>query len=223
MTATMAKRVFGYLRCSTDEQATNGHGLDAQRAAIQSEADRRGWTVEWITDDGYSAKNLERPGIARVLEALHAPAHRRKVDGLVVARLDRLTRSLLDFAGLMERARREKWAMVALDLGVDTSTSQGELMANVLASFAQFERRLIGQRTREGLAAARAKGVRLGNPDRIKDRTPEEIRQRILKRRARGISYGDIAAELDAHGIPTPFGGVRWYASSVRAVALRAA
>jgi hypothetical protein len=83
--------------------------------------------------------------------------------------------------------------MVALDLGVDTSTSQGELMANVLASFAQFERRLIGQGTREGLAAARAKGVRLGNPNRIKGRTPEAIRQRILKRHARGVSYHDIA------------------------------
>jgi DNA invertase Pin-like site-specific DNA recombinase len=139
----------------------------------------------------------------------------------MVAKLDRLTRSMLDFATLMAAAQRERWALVALDLGVDTSTPSGEMMANVLASFAQFERRLIGQRTREGLAAARAKGVRLGNP-RLQ-RTPDSVRRRILALRAEGVSFHAIADELNRRRVPTAQGGRRWYAMSVRAVTLRAA
>jgi DNA invertase Pin-like site-specific DNA recombinase len=85
----------------------------------------------------------------------------------VVAKLDRLSRSLLDFANLMAAARTEGWALVALDLGVDMTTPAGEMIANVLASLAQFERRLIGQRKREGLAAKRSAGVRLARPRNI--------------------------------------------------------
>lgn len=83
---------------------------------------------------------------------------------LVVSKLDRLSRSLVQFAELMERSRRKGWSLVALDLGVDTSTPAGEMMASVLASFAQYERRLIGQRTRDALAVKREQGVRLGRP-----------------------------------------------------------
>ena len=80
----------------------------------------------------------------------------------MVAKLDRLSRSLLDFAALMEQARSSGWNLVALDLGVDTSTPAGEMMASVLATFAQFERRLIGQRTKDALAVKRAKASSSG-------------------------------------------------------------
>jgi hypothetical protein len=76
--------------------------------------------------------------------------------------LDRLSRSLVYFAGLMERAQSRKWNLVALDLGVDLSTPAGEFLASVLASAAQGERRIIGQRTKDALAQKKAKGVRLG-------------------------------------------------------------
>jgi DNA invertase Pin-like site-specific DNA recombinase len=85
-----------------------------------------------------------------------------QADALVVAKLDRLSRSVGDFAGLMDLARRQGWALIALDLGVDTTTPAGEMMANVMASFAQFERRVIAQRTKDALAQAKARGVRLG-------------------------------------------------------------
>lgn len=72
--------------------------------------------------------------------------------------MDRLSRSLLDFAGRMERAQRERWNVVCLDLGIDLSTPQGQLMANVMASFAAYERELIRQRTRDALQALKNRG-----------------------------------------------------------------
>ena len=82
----------------------------------------------------------------------------------MVAKLDRLSRSMTDFTRLMERSWKKGWALVALDLGVDTTTPAGEMIANSVANFSQFERRLIGQRTKDALAVKRAQGVQLGRP-----------------------------------------------------------
>jgi DNA invertase Pin-like site-specific DNA recombinase len=202
---------IGYVRVSTEEQADSGAGLEAQRAAILAEAERRGWhLVEIIEDAGFSGKDLKRPGIVVALDALK----RRKADTLVVSKLDRLSRSMLDFAALMDRASREHWALVALDLGVDTTTPSGEMMANVLATFAQFERRLIGQRTRDALAVKRANGVRLGRPPTM----PQAVVDRIVAARAAGQTLDAIAAELNRDGIATARGGQRWYKSTVAKV-----
>jgi DNA invertase Pin-like site-specific DNA recombinase len=207
----MDERVIGYIRVSTDEQATSGAGLEAQRAAILAEAERRGWhLVEMIEDAGYSGKSLRRPGIVAALDAL---AHKR-ADTLVVAKLDRLSRSMLDFAGLMDRAAREHWALVALDVGVDTTTPSGEAMANVMATFAQFERRLIAQRTRDALAQKRLAGVRLGRPRRL----PTEVLRRIVTARQEGLTLAAIADRLNTDAIATAQGGKRWYASTVSKV-----
>jgi DNA invertase Pin-like site-specific DNA recombinase len=168
-----------------------------------------------VEDPGHSAKSLDRPGITRVLEGLGA----RRADALMVAKLDRLSRSLLDFAGLMERARRERWAIVALDLGVDTSTPSGELMANVLATFAQFERRMIGQRTKDALAQKRAQGVRLGRPATA----PLEVVARIVAERAADQTLQAIADGLNFDGVPTVRGGAAWRPSSVRGILARVA
>src|SRR5262249_56970447 len=91
-------------------------------------------------------------------------------------------RSLLDFAGLMATAQRQGWGVIALDVQVDTSTASGEAMANTLATFAQFERRLIGQRTREALEVKKASGVRLGRPPLV----PQSVGRRIQRGRAPG-------------------------------------
>ena len=103
----------------------------------------------------------------------------------------------------MARATRQSWALVALDCAVDTTTPAGEAMANVLATFAQFERRLIGQRTREALAVKRAEGVRLGRPSTI----PPGVAERIRRERARGATLRQIADRLNSDGIPTARGG----------------
>jgi DNA invertase Pin-like site-specific DNA recombinase len=88
-------RVIGYVRVSTEEQALSGAGLEAQRRAITAECKRRGWELlETIEDAGYSAKDLKRPGVQEALRALEAG----DAKALVVAKLDRLSRSMLDFA-----------------------------------------------------------------------------------------------------------------------------
>jgi DNA invertase Pin-like site-specific DNA recombinase len=107
---------------------------------------------------------------------------------------------------------------VPLDCAVDTSTPTGEAMANMLATFAQFERRLISQRTKEALAVKRANGVRLGRPPTI----PRSVVRRIQRQRTKGHSFRRIAEDLNAAGAPTAQGGAAWYAATVRQVLLRA-
>jgi DNA invertase Pin-like site-specific DNA recombinase len=207
-------RVIGYVRVSTDEQAVSGAGLEAQRRAITAECKRRGWElVETLEDAGYSAKDLKRPGVQEALRALEAGDAR----ALVVAKLDRLSRSMLDFAALMATAQKQNWALVALDCAVDTSTPAGEAMAHVLATFGQFERRLIGQRTKEALAAKKASGVRLGRPPAV----PQAVVRRMHRQRARGDSFRAIAESLNQARVPTAQGGAQWYAATVRHVLLR--
>jgi DNA invertase Pin-like site-specific DNA recombinase len=186
------------------------------RRAIIAECERRGWhLVATIEDAGYSARDLRRPGIQEALRALE----RGEASALVVAKLDRLSRSMLDFSRLMARATREHWALVALDVAVDTSTPSGEAMANMLATFSQFERRLISQRTREALAVKRSEGVRLGRPPTL----PESVVRRIQRQRARGDSMQKIADDLNASAVPTAQGGAQWYPATVRHVLLRTA
>jgi DNA invertase Pin-like site-specific DNA recombinase len=205
-------RVVGYARVSTEEQATSGAGMEAQCAAIRAECARRGWTLARIEEDALSGKSMKRPGLHAALDACRTG----EVGGVVVAKVDRLSRSIVDFAGVLEDARRRGFNVVALDLGLDLSTPQGELVGNVIASVAQWERRMIGQRTREALAVKRAQGVRLGRPPVL----DKSVASRIRRARSRGQSYAAIANKLNAEEVPTAQGGKLWYASTVRAVAV---
>jgi len=206
-------RVIAYTRVSTSEQADSGLGLEAQRTQIAAEAERKGWTVvEWIEDAGISAKSLDRPGMARALELLDGGA----AGALIVAKLDRATRSTMDAAVLLERCSREGWALVALDLGLDMTTPTGELIASVMAAVAQWERRAIGQRTKDALAAKKAAGVRLGRPLTL----PGDVRDRILTAYQAGSGWSAIARQLNEEEIPTAHGGAKWHPSTVRAVVM---
>ncbi len=207
-------RAIGYARVSTDGQVESGAGLDAQVSVMRAECVRRGWDLLRVAiDAGASGKSLNgRPELTGALDALDAG----EAEVLLAAKLDRVSRSVLDFAALMARADRRGWRIVVLDVNVDTTTATGELMTNVVAAFAQYERRLVGQRTRDALAAKKAAGVVLGRP-----RTLEQaLRERIIAERTAGRSLREIAEALTAEGVPTAQGGARWYASTVRHVAL---
>jgi len=188
-------------------------GLEAQRAAIIAECERRDWTLlEVIQDVGRSGKDLRRPGIMRALDELS----RGDATALVVAKLDRLSRSMLDFARIMTTAQKQSWALVALDVQVDTTSPSGEAMAHMLATFSQFERRLISERTKQALAQKRAGGVRLGAPPEI----DSPIASRIREERAAGRTLREIAQRLNEDRVPTARGG-RWHASTLQRVLAR--
>ncbi len=206
-------RAFGYIRVSTDGQGERGYGLDAQTAMIHEEAARRGWTVEHIYIDVASGRSTrKRPQYRDMLRALSA----NRADVLIVAKLDRLSRSLVDFAQVMATAQHEKWSINALDIGIDTSSINGELIAHIIMALAQWERRIIGERTTTALTQVRSRGTKLGRPSNVEADTVRLIR--IL--RDSGKSWQGVADALAGEGVPTAQGG-QWRASTVRKLYLR--
>jgi DNA invertase Pin-like site-specific DNA recombinase len=207
-----AQRVIGYVRVSTDEQHASGAGIAAQKTAIGNECERRSWQLLRVIgeDAGASSATLERAGLQRTMELLDAGS----ADVLVVAKLDRLSGSVAQGAQVMDRAKGRGWSVVALDFGLDTTTPAGEMVANVMLSTAQYERRLIGIRTRDALAAKREQGVRLGRPQALAD----DVVLRIISARQAGLSFRAIAAGLEEVGVATAQGGRAWHAPTVRKV-----
>ena len=206
-------RAVTYRRVSTAEQSDSGAGMVAQDRAIKHAINLRDWVIiADYTDEGVSGGTAweDRKGLRAAIALLEGGA----ADILVVAKLDRLSRSLADFANLVARAKKKRWQLLILDVGLDLSTPTGELMANMLAAFAQFERALISQRTREALAAKKAQGVKLGRPSTV----PSDVVWEIANMRERGYSYQRIADALNESAVRTPQGGKRWRDTSVRAV-----
>ena len=149
-------------------------------------------------------------------------AHVSEVGTVVTYKLDRLSRSLLDFAGLVDLAKRQGWALIVLAGDFDMSTPAGRAMANMLAVFAEYEREMISQRTREALAVVKARGPREGKKaiGRAKAISPQ-LEARIVRMRRRGMAFEAIAAKLTADGVPTPAGGAAWSWRTVATVARR--
>lgn len=217
--ATRTPGIVAYIRVSTDEQAVSGLGLQAQRDAITAEAARRGVPVVAVYEDaGLSGKSLDhRPGLAAALVDLDSG----RGSVLMVAKLDRLSRSVHDATGLLIRADRAGWALVACDSPIDTSTAAGMAMTQIMATFAELERRLIGERTSAALRVRKAQGVRLGRP--VSDHVGEQIAARIRVQRDGGASWPAIAAALNNENVPTAQGGAKWWPATVRGVYLRTA
>jgi DNA invertase Pin-like site-specific DNA recombinase len=210
----MTTGVLGYVRVSTSEQAESGLGLQAQESAIRAYCRRQGLTLlDVIHDDGASAKDLARPGLRIALDRLAAG----EASGLVAAKLDRLSRSVVDFANLMAWCDQAGVALVALDMGIDTSTPSGRLVANVMAAVAEWERETIGQRTRDAATIRRAQGAKMGRPG-VRDSRPD-LAERISTERAAGATWQAIADRLNRENLPTIRGGAMWRVSSVQSAA----
>ena len=211
---TRSEAVVGYRRVSTEQQSESGAGMAAQLCAIEQHCEHHRLTLAHVyEDDGVSAKTLKgRPGLSDALEVLA----NGEAAALVVAKLDRLARSVHDFAGLVRIAEREGWGIVALDLGVDMTTPTGGLLANVTASVGEWEARIISLRTSEALAQRKAAGVRLGRPRSLDPLVADRIR--IL--RSEGSTLQGIADELNSDAITTPAGRT-WSPALVRKVTLQ--
>lgn len=149
-----------YTRKSTEEGLEQEfNSLDAQRDAGESfirSQQQEGWVClpDRYDDGGFTGANMERPALRRLLADIDAG----KVDCVVVYKVDRLSRSLLDFARIMESFEKHNVSFVSVTQAFNTASSMGRLILNVLLSFAQFEREMISERTRDKIAAARRKG-----------------------------------------------------------------
>ena len=209
---------IGYIRVSTGRQAESGLGIEAQTSTIETWANYKKLDLNWITDEAVSGSIApdRRPGLSQALGRLEDPDDPAQV--LVTAKLDRLGRDTRDILNLADRARSGGWRLVLLDIDIDSSTPAGGLMLTVMAAIAEFERRVISDRTRRALAELKAQGVTLGRPDG----TPPEATARILDLRASGNTYQQIADHLNAEGIPTSTGTGKWQPTMTRRVVLRA-
>lgn len=239
---TPGSRVHLYRRVSTEEQAKGGWSIEMQEARCREWARFYGVVVvDVITDEGESAKSLDRPGMKRVLADLDSGA----VDGVLVMNLLRLTRSSADWAWLMGRyfgpgvkARHQRQLFSVDDL-VDTRTPIGRFVLTVRIAAAQLEREETGDRTAKVLRHAQSKGVHLGSrpfgykrahcgnvdPEHrcgvcgtLEPLPEEQVELELMRsRRGAGASYETIAAELNAKGVTGSRGGA-WTATAVRRV-----
>jgi DNA invertase Pin-like site-specific DNA recombinase len=221
MVLAMAASSIKPVRCAIYTRKSTEHGLelefnslDAQRDAceayIKSQASQ-GWKAlpQHYDDPAFSGGNLARPALQQLLKDIDAG----RIDVIVVYKIDRLTRSLADFAKLVEAFDAKSISFVAVTQQFNTTTSMGRLTLNVLLSFAQFERELSSERVRDKVAASRRKGkwtggtVPLGydakNKKLVINKTEAETVRYIFKRYLELQSFGKLVEELDARGIVT--------------------
>src|SRR5438093_2599659 len=153
-------KTIGYVRVSTEKQADFGVSLEAQTAKIRAMAVVQGAElVDVLIDAGESAKSLHRPGMARLLALVDA----RAIDTVIIAKLDRLTRSVADLAELLKRFERRGVSLVSVADSLDTRSAAGRLVLDIMVSVSQWEREAIGERTRDAMRHKRANGERVGN------------------------------------------------------------
>ncbi|OPZ52548.1 MAG: DNA-invertase hin [Deltaproteobacteria bacterium ADurb.BinA014] len=213
-------KVIGYARVSTDEQAKSGLGLEAQIAKIRSYADLFELTVtEIVIDDGISGKNLKRPGLIKAIRAIKAG----DAEGMLVAKLDRLTRNVADLGTLVQNVF-DKAELYSVSEQINTKNAAGRLVLNVLVSVAQWERETICERTSDALQAKKARGEKTGgnvpfgfevvNGKLIENVEEQAVISKIRELRANGLSLRKIADRLNEEGIGTKT-GKQWNATQI--------
>lgn len=206
-------RVVGYIRVSTTEQASEGVSLAAQRRRLEAQAVASDLELVAVHEDaGASAKSLERPGLRAALADLDAG----RADGLLIMKLDRLTRSVKDLGWLLDTYFTRRFTLMSVSDSIDTRSAGGRMVLNVLTSIAQWEREVIAERTSEALAELKAQGRRLGAPALEEPATVA----RIAQLRDEGLTLADICVTLTHEGIKTQRGG-QWHPGTVNRVLRR--
>lgn len=199
----MRGKFISYLRVSTDKQGRDGNGVAAQRKAVEDYLNGGAWQMLGEFVEVESGKRSDRPELAKAIAA--CKKHRAR---LVIAKLDRLSRDVAFIADLMKR----------VDFVCCDRPNAKPFELHIYAALAQEERRMISERTRAGLAAAKAKGVVLGNPklaenNRAAALARAELLRPILTELSK-LSACQVAEELNRRGIETPAGG-QWHAQTV--------
>lgn len=219
MTKERLRVTLGYARVSTDGQAESGLGLDAQETRVRAFAAAYGHDLAaLIIDAGQSAKSLARPGVRELIDQVRAG----KVARVIVAKLDRLTRSTRDLQNLLELFEQHRVALVSVAETLDTETAAGRLVLNVMAAVASWEREAIAERTREALAAKRSKGERTGTvpyghcvgsqgAKLLAEAGEQRVLARVHELREAGAPLVRIAEALNREGFTTRTGNAWKY------------
>jgi len=209
MNRPSSRIAVGYVRVSTEKQADFGVSLEAQTEKIRAMAVVQGVELlDVLVDAGESAKSLQRPALQQLLELVDS----RAVGTVIIAKLDRLTRSVADLAELLKRFERRNVALVSVADALDTQTAAGRLVLNIMVSVSQWEREAIGERTRDAMRHKKANGERVGTVPfgyRAGDRglLPDDqelaITRHVEQLRRRGLSVRAIAGALNSEGHKT--------------------
>ena len=205
--------VLLYARVSTQLQVNDGVSLDVQERQLQQAAELAGFTdIELVREEGRSGKSIAgRPALTNALKRLDSG----EAKVLFVTRIDRLARSTKDFLSIIDRANTNGWRLIMLDLNLDTATYQGRFVVTIMSALAEMERGIIAERQRDVHKDRRARGVVWGVDMGPRNKTPEEIRQRIMSERASGASFKTIADGLNRDEIPTQ-NLRKWYPTTVK-------
>lgn len=220
--------VYGYARVSTGKQE---HSIPAQITKITAQAVVKGLDViEIIPDSDASAKSLNRPGMNRLMELIE----RGQVSTIIIAKLDRLTRSIIDFAVLLKLLEKKNVELISVAESFDTSTATGRMTVKLIVLISEWEREIIGERTRDAMAGMKSRGLRTGNipygfqcgaqVGTTKDGKPvhsvvpnaneQSTLDLIARARTKNYSYALIAGRLNELKIKTRRGGA-WRAEYV--------
>jgi site-specific DNA recombinase len=226
---TAPKTAIGYVRVSTQEQATDGVSLDAQRDRLRTYCKLNGIKlIDIKADEGYSGSNLDRPGLQAALQMIR----RGRVNTLIVAKLDRLSRSLRDVCTIVEELfSEERNHLLSLCGMVNTHSAAGRMVLMNLANYCQYEREMISERTRDALQHMKRQGIRLGpahygyelgqqlDEQGRRVLVPVEREQAVITQivalRDQGLSFRDVARRLNEDQIPARRGGA-WRINGVR-------
>jgi site-specific DNA recombinase len=213
------KKAVGYVRVS--KQSDKGVSLEAQAEKIRAMACVHDAEVEIVADDGETGKHANRPGLQQVLEMMR----RREVELVIVAKLDRLTRSVKDLAELLELFRKRNVSLVSVAESLNTGSAGGRLVMNLLVSVGQWEREAIGERTATALRHKRTQGRVFNHEPFGFQRSGDELvplpaEQSVIATmkawRDAGWTLRAIASALNLSGTPTKRGAGKWHAQTVK-------
>ena len=213
-TSAGAAAVIGYATISGSEDGVKGQELTEQAEAIARECERRGLALLELVRERQpeNGKGLERPGLGYALRRISAG----EANGLVVSELSRLTSSVAELGAILRWFNRSAVRLIAVAQALDTLDRDGRLAARALVEVSNWERQRLSERTRKGLEAARQAGASGGRPA-VSDYP--ELRRRIARMRAQGMTLQAIADRLNEESVPTVRGGAKWRHSSVQAAA----
>ncbi len=204
-------KVIGYVRVSSTVQAEEGVSLEAQKTRLQAYCVAMGLELVGIeVDAGLSAKSLNRPGLQAALGALESG----KASGLLVVKLDRLTRSVKDLGILIEDYFASRFSLFSLGDSIDTRSASGRMMLNILTSVTQWEREAGSERTKAALSHIKASGRKLGHPF-MGEVIGESVRLAKELYATGQYSHRSLADELNRLNMPTAQGG-KWWPRTVR-------